>query len=188
MANLLTVFFAFIYELIGGAFLLFIFALLFRRYLEKRTKPPLFLALAVLSMGVGVLTSSLGRLTAIFFFPDLNLYFGFQYPPFMWIALALTGNIIGDVFFLLFINYVFYDGNKKFTLVAIIFGMALGIFQGMMIPTPQINPMTYAPVQVYINLFQIVWMTHALFTFFTGGIIIYSTLKASAIRGVAIRN
>ncbi|MHA1784534.1 MAG: hypothetical protein ACTSVY_03945 [Candidatus Helarchaeota archaeon] len=178
MATHATVWFAFIFELIGGIFLTFISGSLFKRYLDRKNLPPLLLSLAVLSIAFGVMVSGIGRLFAILYFPNLEIFYhGFMYWPITWIALALTLNIIGDIFFLLFVSYVFYSASKKVSILILIIGMILVILQGLLIPMPNLNPITLEPEIFYINLFQIIWMAHALFTFLTGGIIIYSALK-----------
>ena len=178
MATTEVVTFAFYYELIGGIFLVIISILLFGRYFDRKRNATLYLSLAVLSLGIGVIVTGLGRLFALFE-GITAAYHGYQYTPFVWIALALTLNVVGDIFFLLFINDVFYESNKKFAVFVIILGGILALLQGILIPTPVIVPATSEPVQLYIDMFQVIWLGHALFTFATGGIVIYSTLKFS---------
>jgi len=176
LADQAVVTFAFIFELVGAVFLIgIIFTLIFRRYLERRRPATFYLSLAILAVGIGILISSLGRLVALLEGINPLIYHGFQYTPFVWIALALAFNVIGDIFFLLFANQLFYNGSKKFATFAIITGLLVTGFVMMLVPTP---PMAGTePTLYYQELFQIIWLVQALFTFFTGGLITYRTFK-----------
>ncbi|MHA1378906.1 MAG: hypothetical protein ACTSRG_11040 [Candidatus Helarchaeota archaeon] len=106
-------------------------------------------------------------------------YAGYQYTPFVWIPLALTGNIIGDILFLLFVNGVFYEYNKKLTVFSVVVGIVLAGLMSTLVPTPSLNPLTHEPSLSYMNNFQIIWLLQALFTFFTGGLITVSAIQHS---------
>ncbi len=178
MASTEVVMFAFFYELFGGVFLAIISYFLVKRYLEWRTNASLYLALAIISVGAGILISSFGRLAALL--EGITPYYhGYQYTPFVWIALGLVLNVIGDIFILLFANHVFYEGNKRFSIIFIVIGVIIAGALLFFVPTPEINAITHEPSAFYISSFQLVWLCNALFTFFTGGLVTYSAIKSS---------
>ncbi|HUY00162.1 MAG TPA: hypothetical protein VMV49_11445 [Candidatus Deferrimicrobium sp.] len=176
MATQEIVTFAFIFELVGALFLMLIFYLVFKRYLERRRRATLYLAVAILTVGLGILISSLGRLVALMA-GITPAYHGYQYTPFVWIPLALVFNVFGDVLFLLFANHIFFNASKKFTAIVIIVGAIIAAALMILIPTPVL--IGGEPLQSYIDLFQMIWFGHALFTFFTGGLITYCALRDS---------
>lgn len=176
MADQAVVTFAFIFELVGALFLLcFIFVMMFRRYLERRRNATLFLSLAIFVIGISILISSIGRLVALLEGIDPLVYHGFQYTPFVWIALALALNVVGDIFFLLFANQLFYNGSKKITIFVVIMGAIVTGVVLILVPTPSM--VGDEPTVAYQELFQLIWLIQALFTFATGGLITYRTFK-----------
>ncbi|MHA1301246.1 MAG: hypothetical protein ACTSO9_17630 [Candidatus Helarchaeota archaeon] len=177
MANTQVVMFAFFYELFGGAFLIIISLFALKRYLERRRNATLFLSCAILSLGAAILISSFGRLAALMTGVNPLIYHGYQYIPFVWIALALVCNIIGDIFFLLFTNDVFYNSNKKFTVFILLTGSILAFLLLLLVPTPPLDPINSEPNINYINLFQMIWLLHAIYTFFTGGLVTVSAFR-----------
>lgn len=173
------VFFVFLYELSGGIFLIFINILTFRRYLERKRTATLYLSLAIFSMMIAVLISSIGRLVAFLGNPFLQHYYGIQYVPFVWIPLALAVNIVGDMLFLLFSSAVFYNNNEKFNLISIISGAAILVLAIFLVPSPALNPVDHQPGVLYTILFYIFWSLCGVYSMGTGLLITYSALKMS---------
>lgn len=104
-------------------------------------------------------------------------YHGFQFTPFVWIALALCINVIADIFLLQFANHVFYDGGKKLAILTVVLGaIVLGLVV-MLIPTPVL--IGGEPLQAYVDMFQMIWFAQALFTFFTGALITFAAFKSA---------
>ncbi|MHA1359920.1 MAG: hypothetical protein ACTSQI_17355 [Candidatus Helarchaeota archaeon] len=176
MATTQVVVFAFIFELIGAIFLSIIGSIVFKRYLEYKRVATLSLALGIFLAGISILISSIGRLVAL-----MNgitpLYHGYQYTPFVWIPLALTFNVIADIFFLIFTNHVFFAGTRKFSIIAAILGVTVAILFIPLVPTP--NLVASEPPTSYTDLFQLVWLVQALLTFITGGLIMWKALTTA---------
>ena len=91
MVNTETVIFAFFYELIIGALCTSVSFFMFKRYLANKLRATIYISFAPLLIGFAVLNCSFGRLTALFTGIDMY-YHGFQFEPFVWIALSLVIN------------------------------------------------------------------------------------------------
>ncbi len=171
-----VVIFAFIFELVGALILMIISYFVLKRYLEFRSSSTLYLLLGILMLGISVFISSMGRLVALM--EGITIaYHGFQYTPFVWIALALSLNVIADIFLVQFANHVFYDGGRKLTLIALVLGAVIFALVMMLIPTPELTG--GIPSQSYVDLFTMIWMAQALFTFLTGALITYAAFKSA---------
>lgn len=91
--------------------------------------------------------------------------------------MALSLNVIADIFLLQFANHVFYDGGKKLAVIAFVLGAVVLGLVVILIPTPVL--IGGIPLQGYIDMFQMIWFAQALFTFLTGIIITLAAFKSA---------